>query len=80
MQASPKECQSWKKFSCVEDKIDERDTFAKENGESKNFLTQNIQASLDFMKRSNLRLIGIRRRLPKTENIFFNKNHKRKLC
>jgi hypothetical protein len=44
-----------------EDIIENIDTTVKENAKSKKLLTQNIQEIQDTMRRSNLRIIGIRR-------------------
>lgn len=48
----------------VKDTIEEIDTLVKEKVKAKKLPTQNIQQIWDTLKRSNLGIIGIKKRIP----------------
>ena len=62
------------RISGAEDMIEDTDTLVKENVNSNNFFTQNMQEIWDTMKRPNLRIIRIEEgeetQLKGQENIF----------
>ena len=81
MQELPTEYKKIEKgISGIRDTIEKINSSVKENVKHDKFLTQNIQEIKDIMRRSQLRIIGIKGgfQLKGTENIF-NKNHRRKL-
>jgi hypothetical protein len=48
------------RISGIEDTTEDIDTTVKENTKFRKFLTQNIQEIWDTMKRTNLRIIGLK--------------------
>ena len=68
------------RISGAEDTIENIDTTVKESAKCKNFLTQNIQAIQNTMRRTNLRITGIEKsknsQLKGPVNIFKNKKRK----